>query len=64
MDTEKFVAITLSVPRNYRDQLRKMAARANLRNPDEVTSVSELGRQILCEHLNNLLAAEQEGQNK
>lgn len=55
MDTERLVSITISVPKTYRDQLRRMIAESNLKNPDKVTSLSELGRQIFCEYLKNLL---------
>jgi hypothetical protein len=58
METEKLVSISISIPRNYRDQLRKMAAKASLKNPSEFMSVSELGRKILCEHLSNLVGRE------
>jgi hypothetical protein len=55
MDAEKLVSITISIPKVYRDQLRRMIAESNLKNPDEVTSLSELGRQIFCEYLKNLV---------
>ena len=65
MEQEKFVSITISLPKAFRDQLRRMAAKASLKNPDEFMSISQLGREILCDHLKNLLEqAEKEGQNK
>jgi hypothetical protein len=54
METERLVSITISIPKNYRDQLRKIVAQGNLTNPDEVMSLSELGREIICERLNEL----------
>lgn len=54
MDDERLVSITISVPKSYRDQLRKIVAQDNLKNPDKVTSVSELGREILCGCLGEL----------
>jgi hypothetical protein len=54
MEQERFVSITISLPKYYRDQLRKMAAETSLRNPDEFTSISQLGREILCEHLKEI----------
>lgn len=60
MDEEKFVSITISLPKVYRDQLRMMAAEASLRNPDEVTSVSQLGRKIICHYLENISTGNKE----
>ena len=54
MEQEKFVSITISLPKVYRDQLRRMAAQASLKNPDEFTSISQLGREILCQYLDKL----------
>ena len=54
MDAEKLVSITISIPKSCRDRLRKIIAEINLNNPDEVTSLSELGREILCEYLEKL----------
>ena len=51
MDAERLVSITISLPRSCRDQLRKIVAEINLKNPDEVTSLSELGREILSDYL-------------
>ncbi len=48
MDTERLVSITISVPKSCRDRLRRIVAETNLQNPDDVTSLSELGRKILC----------------
>jgi hypothetical protein len=54
MDTERLVSVTISIPKIYRDQLRRIVAETNLVNPDEVTSLSELGRKIFCEYLGKL----------
>lgn len=51
MDDERLVSITISVPKSCRDRLRRIVAETNLKNPDEVTSLSELGRTIFCEYL-------------
>jgi hypothetical protein len=64
MDQEKLISVTLSLPQKYRDRLRKMAAQQNLENPERFTSISQLGRAILCEHLKELETAKKEGQNK
>jgi hypothetical protein len=60
MDAERFVSITISVPKSCRDQLRKIVAENNLKNPDEVTSLSELGREIFSGYLKNLTAEKKE----
>lgn len=56
---ERLVSITISIPKVYRDQLRRIIAEANLKNPDEVTNLSELGRKIFCEYLENSKKEEQ-----
>ena len=56
MDAERLVSITISVPKSCRDQLRKIVAEINLKNPDEVTSISRLGREIFRDYLKNLTA--------
>lgn len=56
MDAEGLVSVTISVPKSYRDRLRKIVAEINLKNPDEVTSISRLGREIFCDYLKSLVA--------
>ena len=51
MEQERFVSITISLPQTYRDRLRRMAAEQNLKNPERFTSISQLGREIICQHL-------------
>jgi len=54
MGQENFVSITISLPKAYRDQLRRIAAEASLKNPEEFTSISQLGRKIICRYLDDL----------
>lgn len=54
MDPEKLVSITISLPQKCRDRLRVMAAEQNLRTPQSFTSVSFLGREIICRHLEGI----------
>ena len=54
METERLVSVTISIPKSYRDHLRKIVAEEDLKNPDEVASLSELGKEIICEYLNRL----------
>ena len=56
MDTERLVSITISVPKSYRDQLRRIVAQSNLENLDEDTSISRIGREIILAYLKNLTA--------
>ena len=51
MSDRKQVPLMLSIPKEYRDKLRTMAARKNLENPDKVTSASQIGREIICAFL-------------
>jgi len=64
MDPEKLVSVTISLPQEYRNRLRKMAAKQNLNHPERFTSISELGREIICGYLKELETAKKEGQNK
>ncbi len=43
--------LTLTIPKKYRDILRMMAAKENLKNPDRVTSASEISKNIIVEYL-------------
>jgi len=64
MDQDKLVSVTISLPRDYRDRLRRMAAEQNLKNPERFTSISQLGREIICGFLKELETAKKEGQDK
>jgi hypothetical protein len=53
MRKESFpIFVTLS--KEHRDLLRKMAAEKNLMNPDQVTTAASLARDIIVFHLENL----------
>jgi len=54
MDIERLVSVTISMPKIYRDQMRKIVAQTNLENLEEATSLSELGRKIICGYLKKL----------
>ena len=60
MDSMKNVPILISLPRKFRDLLRRMAAERNLANPDQVISGAQIASKIICDHLLNL---ENEGPN-
>ena len=54
MSIDKKVSLTLSIPKAYRDNLRMMAARQNLHDPDKRTSASTIAREILCEYIDRI----------
>ena len=54
MTTEEKVSITISIEKVIRDQLRTMAARRNLHDPDQLTSASTIAREIICDHIDEL----------
>ncbi len=51
MTKSKLVPMMISLPKEYRDKLRTMAAEKNFRNPDHVTSASTIAKEIICERL-------------
>ena len=51
MSENKSVSLMLSIPKNFREKLRIMAAELNLKNPDQVTSASTIAKEIICEFL-------------
>ena len=53
MKENKPVPLMLSIPKSFRDELRKMAAEQNLKNIDQVTSASTIAREIVCAYFDN-----------
>ena len=51
MSNEKLFPITLCIPKHCRDKLREIAARQNLKNPDQIVSGASIAREIICKHL-------------
>ena len=58
MTKSKLVPMMISLPKEYRDRLRTMAAEQNLKNLDRVTSAATLAKEIICEHLSMNQASE------
>jgi hypothetical protein len=54
METMKNVPILISLPRKFRDLLRRMAAERNLSNPNQVTSAARIGSKIIVDYLRGL----------
>ncbi|MFA5181441.1 MAG: hypothetical protein WC405_09000 [Syntrophales bacterium] len=53
MNVAKNVSLIISLPKKYRDLLRKMAAEKNLTNQDTVCSAARLGREIIINHVDS-----------
>ena len=51
MTKSKLVPMMISLPREYRDRLRTLAAEQNLKNLDQVTSAATIAKEIICRHL-------------
>jgi hypothetical protein len=51
MAKSKLVPMMISLPKEYRDKLRTMAAEQNFQNPGVVTSAATIAKEIICEHL-------------
>jgi len=64
MEREKSVPIMLTIPKQIKDHLRKLAAEMNLKNPDENATASGLGRQILCDYLQTLMTERSESNGR
>ena len=58
MAKSKLVPMMISLPKEYRDKLRTMAAEQNFNNPDQVTSAATIAKEIICEHLSIHLESE------
>jgi predicted DNA-binding protein len=54
MSLEEKVSLTITIPKNYRDRLRTMAAQQNLHDPDQLTSASTIAREIICEYIDEI----------
>jgi ethanolamine utilization cobalamin adenosyltransferase len=54
MDESKNVPLMISLPKKYRDFLRRIAAEKNLATPDNVVTAAGLGKQIICQYLEDL----------
>jgi hypothetical protein len=62
MQKESFpIFVTLS--KEHRDLLRKMAAEKNLMDPDQVSTAASLAREIIASHLDSL-SPEEKSQEK
>ena len=61
--TKESFPIFVTLTKEHRDLLRKMAAEKNLLDPDQVTTAASLAREIIVSHLNNL-PAQDKSQNE
>ena len=60
MTKRKLVPMMISLPKEYRNRLRTMAAEQNFKNPDKVTSAATIAKKIICDHLSIALESEKE----
>jgi hypothetical protein len=57
--TKETFPIFVTLTKEHRDLLRRMAAEKNLMNPDQVTTAASLAREIIASHLDNLAAQDE-----
>ena len=48
------IAMMLSIDKDYRDQLRILAAEQNLKDPTQVVTASGISRNIICKYLDQM----------
>ena len=51
MEKEAGVPLMITISKECRDKLRTIAAKKNLKNLNEVTTASQVGREIICDFL-------------
>jgi hypothetical protein len=51
MTDDRTVSLTISLPKHYRDLLRKKAAEWSMTNPDELLTGARIARDIVIEYL-------------
>ena len=51
MENDRSVSLTISLPKTYRDLVRKKAAEWNLDHPDEIITGARIARDIVMEYL-------------
>jgi hypothetical protein len=64
MEVGKNVSLIISLPKGYRDHLRRMAAEINLTNQDVVSSAARLGREIIVNHINSIAGENHHDENR
>ena len=64
MKASKNVPLIISLPKQYRDLLRRMAAEKILTDQDSVFSAARLGREIIIRHINSIAGENLEDENR
>lgn len=64
MTTQNVISISIGIPKKYRDLLRRLVLEANMKNPEHTVTLSQIGREIMCEALDRLLAHKKEETRK
>lgn len=57
MEKKHTVPIMVTIHKTDRDLLRRLAAERNLHNPDEITTVASLVREILSNYIDDQMNA-------
>ncbi len=59
MRNQEIISISLGIPKAYRDLLRRLVLEANMKNPEHTVTLSQVGREIMCEALEKILKERQ-----
>ncbi|SHK15892.1 hypothetical protein SAMN02745216_02978 [Desulfatibacillum alkenivorans DSM 16219] len=54
MSTKKQASLMISLPKETKLALRKIAAEKNMDNPDRVTSAAAIARMIILDHMEKI----------
>jgi len=60
MRNHEIISISLGIPKAYRDLLRRLVLEANMKDPEHTITLSQIGREIMCEALEKI-AMERKG---
>ena len=64
MQTQKNVQFMLTIAKEDKDLLIKLAAQKNLQNPDARATAAGIGREILCSYLDSLRESRETDNNQ
>ena len=64
MNVSKNVPLIISLPKKYRDHLRRLAAEKNLTNTDVVFSAARLSREIIVNYIDSNVGENFQNENR
>jgi hypothetical protein len=64
MQDDRTVSLTISLPKTYRDLVRRKAAEWNMANPDELVTGARIARDIVMEYLDQWKGEQGDSLNK